>query len=226
MKQSKILVAFSVFTSRAILPLLIVAALSSCSQNGVNPVKPQKAESRSEIGKRVVSSKYAAFKKSSARSGRQGVAEKVSNILGVTLPQVTSFSQSARFLSPSDESLDPKPAPMPSFPTVDDQALNELHAQASTAQAPVIEDERSLRLLSEAEKFSDYSDRALQEVARASLNRPESSSSQTSFARKVPHGILAVVAFCIVVLIICGFFVISYLLEDLRIRSAPRFIKN
>jgi hypothetical protein len=144
-------------------------------------------------------------------------------ILGFKVPKVLTFSHLTKMLSGKDQSLDQPSTLIPAFPTVANTEEDYFEVQEDSS---AIEDERSLMLLSEAEKYAELSEtKTLSDIARGSLNRPidQASTVKKPVTTKVSHVVLAILAFCISALITCGYFVISHLLDDMRVRQSPRF---
>jgi len=148
-------------------------------------------------------------------------AEAAPTIFGFKVPAALSFSHLTRFLSTKDESLDKSTVSIPEFPTVADvQSVEE------STDSFAIEDERSLLLLSEAQALGDFSEnKTLSEIARGSLARTMELVSKTEKpnSSKLSHSVMVVLALCISVLVTCGYFVVSYFIDELRVRSSPRF---
>jgi hypothetical protein len=153
-------------------------------------------------------------------------AEVAPTIFGVEVPKALSFSRLTRFLSPKDESLDQPPAPIPSFPTVAETSVQEEESD-QTIDSAAIEDERSLLLLNEAERFAEFSEnKTLSEIARGSLNRTMdlAKPGKLPTGPKMSHNVMIILALCVGVLVTCGYFVVTYILDDMRFRnSSPRF---
>lgn len=150
--------------------------------------------------------------------------EASSSVFGIKVPQALSFSRLTRIFSTSDESLDQAPAALPKFPTVISQ-----QAPDPVIDSAVIEDERSLLLLAEADRFAEYSqNKTLTEIARGSLARSLEPTPQTQKAEpaQTPHGVPGILALCVALLIAFGYLVISKLRDDLRARKSPKFGAN
>ena len=152
--------------------------------------------------------------------------EAAPTIFGFKVPAALSFSHLTRFLSAKDENLDQKTTPLPVFPTVTAEQEVNSAIDSPTTDSAAIEDERSLLLLSEAERFAEFSqNKTLSEIARGSLNRTLElvAPIKKPTPYKLSQGIIFILALCVGALFTCGYFVVSHILDDLRVRKAPRF---
>lgn len=198
------------------LPILAICALlSSCAPLSNHPAAAPRPSGKSTSY--LPRKSHLAAKVSLAKKSVQAPE----TVFGLKVPQALSFSRLTRLFSGKDESLDQVPAALPEFPTVAQTQVSE-----EAIDSAAIEDERSLLLLSEADRFAEFSqNKTLTEIARGSLSRSMELVAPTQKAKpyKLPHKITVILALCIAVLITCGYFVISYLLEDLRVRNTPKF---
>src|SRR5262249_46556305 len=108
-----------------------------------------------------------------AEKTKEAAAAKPATLFGVKLPSLStiSFSHIARGLQPTDQPLDPPPAPLPDFSKAAEQPSP---IEEALAEAPdAILDERAAKLLEEAERMdSNILDDSvpLSELARGSLS--------------------------------------------------------